>query len=37
MSYHAPISERLDINRELTEGAEVTNNLSGAVTGFSLS
>ena len=36
MSYHAPASQRLDINRQLTESAEVTNNLSGAVTGFSL-
>ncbi len=36
MSYHAPASQRLDINRELTEASEVNNDLSGAVTGFSL-
>lgn len=32
VSYHAPVSERLDINRELTESSEVTNTLTAAVT-----
>ncbi|MFL5763324.1 MAG: T9SS type A sorting domain-containing protein [Bacteroidia bacterium] len=36
MSYMPPPSERLDINRELTESAEITNTLGGAVTGVSL-
>ncbi len=30
MSYHAPASDRLDINRHLTEASEVTNTLGGA-------
>lgn len=32
VSYHAPISKRMDINRELTESSELTNTISGAVT-----
>ena len=32
VSYHAPASQRLDINRHLTESSEVTNTLTGAVT-----
>jgi hypothetical protein len=36
MSYMPPPSERLDINRELTEASEGTNDLGGGVTGVSL-
>lgn len=32
VSYHAPASERMDINRELTEGSEITNDIAAAVT-----
>lgn len=31
VSYHAPASKRLDINRHLVEASELTNTLSGAV------
>jgi hypothetical protein len=31
MSYHAPISKRLDFNRTLTESAEITNDLAAPV------
>ena len=31
MSFQAPISKRLDFNRTLTEGSEITNELTGAV------
>lgn len=36
MSYHAPITERMDINRQLTESAEITNTLTGAVSAVSM-
>jgi Secretion system C-terminal sorting domain len=36
MSFQAPISKRLDFNRTFTETAEITNELGGSATGFSL-
>lgn len=36
MSYHAPISQRLDINRHLTEASEITNTLGGATSSLGL-
>jgi hypothetical protein len=36
VSYHPPKSKRLDINKEDTEGSELTNTLGGAVSSTSL-